>query len=71
MRFASPVFVTAPQDDATRLFVVEQAGRIRVFPMSASATSSQVTTFLDLSARVRSGAGDDPDAQWRGRARQG
>ncbi|MCC7137047.1 MAG: PQQ-dependent sugar dehydrogenase [Planctomycetes bacterium] len=55
LRFSSPVFVTAAPGDATRLFVVEQGGRIRVFPASASTTSGQVRTFLDLTSRVTSG----------------
>ncbi|MFO0934420.1 MAG: PQQ-dependent sugar dehydrogenase [Planctomycetota bacterium] len=54
-RFSEPVFVTAAPSDASRLFVVEQAGRIRVFPKQANVTAGQVTTFLDLTSRVRSG----------------
>jgi hypothetical protein len=48
--FSAPVSVTAPAGDASRLFVVEQAGRIRV--VRGGATS----TFLDIAARVKSGA---------------
>ena len=55
LRFASPVFVTAAPGDATRLFVVEQEGRIRAFPNQANATAGQVRTFLDITARVRDG----------------
>lgn len=55
LRFASPVFVTAPPGDTGRLFVVEQAGRVRVFPHRPDATSSDVRTFLDIATRVRSG----------------
>jgi hypothetical protein len=47
---ASPVYLTAPPGDA-RLFVVEQAGRIRVVRNGAVLP----TPFLDISARVLSG----------------
>jgi len=55
VRFSSPVFVTAAPGDASRLFVVEQSGRIRVFPMSPSVTPSQVTTFLNLTSQTTAG----------------
>jgi hypothetical protein len=48
---ASPVFVTGARDGTHRLFIVEQAGTIRVMPI-AGATHS---LFLDIRARVRSG----------------
>ena len=47
---ASPVFLTSPADDA-RLFVVEQAGRIRVIENGAVLA----TPFLDIADRVWSG----------------
>jgi hypothetical protein len=47
---ASPVFLTAPADDA-RLFVVEQAGRIRIVENGAVLA----TPFLDITDRVGSG----------------
>lgn len=47
---ASPVYLTAPKDDP-RLFVVEQAGRIRVVKNGALLT----TPFLDITSRVVSG----------------
>src|SRR5687767_13229584 len=46
----SPVFLTQPRDDG-RMFVVEQAGRIRVVTNGVL----QTTPFLDISARVLSG----------------
>jgi glucose/arabinose dehydrogenase len=49
-RFRSPVYVTSPPGDS-RLFVVEQAGRIRV--VRNGQTLDQ--PFLDISPRVRSG----------------
>ena len=46
--FTTPVFVASPPGDATRLFVVEQAGRIRVLkndqPMSRA--------FLDIRGKI-------------------
>jgi hypothetical protein len=49
--FSSPTYLTAPPGDAERLFVVEQAGRIRV------ARNGRVlpTAFLDLTSLVLSG----------------
>jgi glucose/arabinose dehydrogenase len=49
--FASPVYVTAPRGDHSRLFVVEQRGAIRVFRHGAKLGSP----FLDISGRVLSG----------------
>lgn len=46
----SPVFMTQPLDDG-RVFVVEQAGRIRVVRNGAV----QTTPFLDIASRVGSG----------------
>ena len=47
---ASPVFLTQPLDDG-RIFVVEQAGRIRVVRDGVL----QTTPFLDIQSRVGSG----------------
>jgi glucose/arabinose dehydrogenase len=47
---SAPVFMTQPLDDG-RIFVVEQAGRIRVVKNGAL----QTTPFLDISSRVLSG----------------
>jgi hypothetical protein len=49
--FSSPVYVTAPPGDASRLFVVEQAGRIRV--VKNGRTLAQ--PFLDIRGDVSSG----------------
>ena len=49
-RFRSPVFLTSPAGDS-RLFVVEQAGRIRVVKEGKTLERP----FLDISERVRSG----------------
>ena len=47
---ASPVFLTAPANDA-RLFVVEQPGRIRIVENGALVA----TPFLDISGQIASG----------------
>ncbi|MCZ7626690.1 MAG: PQQ-dependent sugar dehydrogenase [Candidatus Methylomirabilis sp.] len=48
---SAPVYMTHARDGTGRLFIVEQAGRIRV--LHPGATTS--TVFLDLSGRVLSG----------------
>jgi glucose/arabinose dehydrogenase len=50
--FASPVFVTHANDDSGRIFVVEQAGRIRIVQNEAVIEQP----FLDIHDRVRSPA---------------
>jgi glucose/arabinose dehydrogenase len=47
-----PLFLTAPPGDATRLFVVEKTGRIRVIKNGALLAQP----FLDLSGRVSGGS---------------
>jgi hypothetical protein len=47
----NPVFVTGAGDGTRRLFIVEQAGTIRVRPLDGSA----ISLFLDIRPRVRSG----------------
>jgi glucose/arabinose dehydrogenase len=49
--FSNPVYVTSPPGDTHRLFVVEQAGRIRVL-VDGKARSQP---FLDIASRVSSG----------------
>ena len=48
-RFSSPVFVTSDPNDATRLFVVERGGAIRLIAGAAT------TTFLDIGTLAISG----------------
>jgi hypothetical protein len=45
---SQPVFVTSAKDGSNRLYVVEQAGRIRVFEPG----STSGTLFLDVTSRV-------------------
>ena len=47
----APVYVTAPRSEASRLYVVEQAGKIRV----VTGGRLQRRPFLDIRSRVRSG----------------
>ena len=57
--FSHPVFVASPPND-TRVFVVEQTGRI--FILSNPATGSVLPTpFLDLSSRIRIESFDDEE----------
>lgn len=53
LTFTSPVFLTHAPDNTDRIFVLEQAGRIRVFPNNNAVTSA--STFLDIRNRVASG----------------
>jgi uncharacterized repeat protein (TIGR03806 family) len=52
LTFSRPVFITHAGDGTDRLFVVEQAGTIRVFANQDSVP--QATTFLDITGRVLS-----------------
>jgi glucose/arabinose dehydrogenase len=52
--FVSPVYVTSPPVDSQRLFVVEQAGRIRVTPNDTSRATGP-KTFLDLRGQISAG----------------
>jgi uncharacterized repeat protein (TIGR03806 family) len=55
--FARPLFLTAPPDGSDRIFVVEQGGRVRVFPNDENVLAS--TTFLDIRAQVLSPGGEE------------
>src|SRR5262245_10901346 len=48
---SSPVYVTNAHDGTNRLFILEQAGRIRVVQPDASTS----TVFLDIVSKVLSG----------------
>jgi hypothetical protein len=50
LSFDQPVGIYNAADGSNRLFVVEQRGRILVFPNSA--TTSAATVFLDTTDRV-------------------
>ena len=51
LRFTRPVDFQAPRDGSGRIFVVEQAGVIRVFDAGSGNASTEV--FLDIRSRVR------------------
>lgn len=53
LSFSSPVFLTNAADSSNRVFVVQQAGRIKVFQNFSSVQSSK--TFLDISDEVAFG----------------
>ena len=49
--FVSPVYLTSPPADTARLFVVEQAGRVRIVRNGTTLAGA----FLDLRGRIRVG----------------
>lgn len=53
LSFSSPIDLQNSGDGTNRIFVVERAGRIKVFPNSSSATS--LKTYLDITDRVSAG----------------
>ncbi|MEM1001974.1 MAG: PQQ-dependent sugar dehydrogenase, partial [Bacteroidota bacterium] len=57
--FTWPVEIQNANDGTDRLFVVEQAGRIQVFPRNPNVISGQVSTFLDITDRVLFGTGQE------------
>ena len=50
---SSPVFMTAPANDTTRLFIVEQGGLIRIFDVAAG--SLLAAPFLNITGIISSG----------------
>ncbi len=53
LTFTSPIFLTHAADSTDRIFVVEQAGRIKVFPNSSNALLAK--EYLNITDRVASG----------------
>ncbi|MBQ4819077.1 PQQ-dependent sugar dehydrogenase [Aquimarina sp. MMG016] len=51
--FEFPVEIQSPMDGTDRMFIVEQRGRIKVFPRKSDVFSSEVDTFLNITDRVR------------------
>jgi glucose/arabinose dehydrogenase len=47
---SQPLYVTAPPGDTSRIFIVEQPGRIR--ELDRGAATNGYTTYLDLSSRI-------------------
>lgn len=58
LSFTQPVALVSPPGDTRRLFIVEKGGRIWVIPDVTAATPSR-KLFLDLSAQVAAGGGND------------
>ncbi|MEC8896590.1 MAG: PQQ-dependent sugar dehydrogenase, partial [Planctomycetota bacterium] len=50
---SSPIDIQAAPGDPSRLYVVEQRGRIRIINLASGSLAS--TPFLDITSRVRSG----------------
>ncbi|WP_075342056.1 PQQ-dependent sugar dehydrogenase [Tenacibaculum agarivorans] len=59
INFEFPVEIQNANDNSNRLFVVEQRGRIKVFPNQSSVTSTSVKPFLDIVDRVRFSEGQE------------
>ena len=53
--FTKPVLLTFSPDQTNRVFVVEQNGKIRVFPNDPGVTAGQVQTFLDITNKLPGG----------------
>lgn len=51
LKFDRPIFLAAPPDGTDRLFVVEQQGRVWVFPNRADVQRDEMTLALDLTVR--------------------
>ncbi|WP_299435388.1 PQQ-dependent sugar dehydrogenase [uncultured Maribacter sp.] len=59
LNFEFAVEIQNSKDGTNRIFVVEQAGRIKVFPNDNSITSAQLNTFLDISNLVNFSSGQE------------
>lgn len=57
LTFTRPVDFQVPDDGTNRVFVVEQAGHIKVFENDADTDAAEV--FLDIRDRVRDGANEE------------
>lgn len=57
--FEFPVELQNSNDGTNRFYVVEQPGKIKVFPNSSSVTSAQVSTLLDISGAVYYNSGQE------------
>ena len=57
--FEFPVEIVSSNDGLDRLFVVEQPGKIKVFPNRENVTEEQVSTFLDITNEVAFSSGQE------------
>lgn len=51
--FEFPIEILSPRDGTDRMYVIEQRGRVKVFPRNNDVMPSAVNTFLDITDRVR------------------
>ncbi|HEX2140514.1 MAG TPA: PQQ-dependent sugar dehydrogenase [Woeseiaceae bacterium] len=56
--FEQPLLMLQAPGDATRWFVVERPGAVRIFPNDPDASLADVETFIDLETSVDSGPGE-------------
>lgn len=59
INFEFPVELQNAADGTNRMFVVEQAGRIKVFPNDINVDTGSVNTFLDITAIVKYSVGQE------------
>jgi hypothetical protein len=59
LSFSRPVEIQNAQDGTNRLFVVEQPGRIQVFPNDPDVLATEVSTFLNIESTVTFSAGQE------------
>ncbi len=55
LTFSYPIFIANAGDCTNRMFVVQQGGIIKVFPNDSTATTGQVTNFLNITSKVNFG----------------
>jgi hypothetical protein len=57
--FSAPLFLTHSNDGTNRIFVVQQNGRIMVFPNDSAVTSANRFTFLNITGKLSSTGGEE------------
>ncbi len=57
--FDLPVEMVNANDGSDRIFIVEQLGKVRVFPNQSSVQDSDVSVFLDISSRISLSVGQE------------
>jgi hypothetical protein len=59
LSFTKPVHLTNSNDATNRIFVVQQNGFIKVFPNDSNVSAMNLKTFLDISNKISSSAGEE------------
>ncbi len=59
LAFSQPLFLTYSPDGSNRLFVVEQSGKVYVFPNDPAVQVTQKKLFLDISTKVYRGHNEE------------